>query len=51
MMPHVVIGLRVKRKEHGDIIEAEKAKRQAVEMANVTDAGHCQDIQVWMGNL
>ncbi|XP_062170228.1 protein MICRORCHIDIA 6-like [Alnus glutinosa] len=39
------LGLRVKRKEHGDIIEAEKAKRQAVEMANVTDAGHCQDIQ------
>ncbi|XP_059443447.1 protein MICRORCHIDIA 6-like isoform X3 [Corylus avellana] len=39
------LGLRVKRKEHGDIIEVEKAKRQAVEVVNVTDSGHCQDIQ------
>jgi hypothetical protein len=51
MVPCVGIGLRVKRKEHGDIIEVEKAKRQAVEVVNVTDSGHCQDIQVWMGNL
>lgn len=51
MMPLVGIGLGVKRKERGDVIEVEKAKQQAVEVANVTDAGHCQDIQVWMGNL
>ncbi|KAG2678842.1 hypothetical protein I3760_11G022700 [Carya illinoinensis] len=38
-------GLLEKRKEHVDLIEVERAKRMAVEVANVTDAGYNQEIQ------
>lgn len=48
MIGLIVIGLLEKRKEHSDLIEVEKAKRRAVEVANVTDAGYNQEIQVWM---
>ncbi|KAE8124263.1 hypothetical protein FH972_019164 [Carpinus fangiana] len=39
------LGLRAKRKEHGDIIEVQKAKWQAVELGNANNNGHYQDIQ------
>ncbi|KAF5476770.1 hypothetical protein F2P56_003473 [Juglans regia] len=38
-------GVLEKRKEHVDLIEVEKAKRRAVEVANITDAGYDQEIQ------
>ncbi|KAB1212370.1 hypothetical protein CJ030_MR5G025138 [Morella rubra] len=39
-------GLLMKRKEHFDLPEVEKKKRQAVEVANVTDAGQSREIQL-----